>query len=212
MDIGISMAHKKLFAFTLAEVLLTLVIVGIVAALTIPALIQSTNDAQFKSAWKKKYSELYQATKYVEQDNLGTMVGLGSLNNLTSKYMIYLNQKKVCYAWGTLGVCWHADGEFYNEAGSGITGWDNSAGMILNDGSYLLFGSSTQSNTCTATRDSMTDICGEIIVDVNGQKGPNRFNKDIFRVFIRKNKITPCGSEENPSDVAFCGKSAEYLK
>ena len=40
-------------AFTLAEVLITLGIIGVVAAMTIPTLISNTNGAQFKTAYKK---------------------------------------------------------------------------------------------------------------------------------------------------------------
>ena len=49
------------FAFTLAEVLITLGIIGVVAAMTIPTLISNTNGAQFKSAYKKALSTLNQA-------------------------------------------------------------------------------------------------------------------------------------------------------
>ncbi len=49
-------------AFTLAEVLITLGIIGVVAAMTIPTLISNTNGAQFKSAYKKALSTLNQAT------------------------------------------------------------------------------------------------------------------------------------------------------
>ena len=49
------------FAFTLAEVLITLGIIGVVAAMTIPTLISNTNGAQFKSAYKKALSSLNQA-------------------------------------------------------------------------------------------------------------------------------------------------------
>ena len=51
---------KKL-AFTLSEVLITLVIIGIVAAMTIPSIIQSTNDSQYKVALKKNYSNFSKA-------------------------------------------------------------------------------------------------------------------------------------------------------
>jgi len=47
-------------AFTLAEVLITLGIIGVVAAMTIPTLISNTNGAQFKTAYKKALSTLNQ--------------------------------------------------------------------------------------------------------------------------------------------------------
>lgn len=48
-------------AFTLAEVLITLGIIGVVAAMTIPTLISNTNGAQFKTAYKKALSTMNQA-------------------------------------------------------------------------------------------------------------------------------------------------------
>ncbi len=51
----------KRFGFTLAEVLITLGIIGVVAAMTIPTLISNTNGAQFKTAYKKALSTLNQA-------------------------------------------------------------------------------------------------------------------------------------------------------
>ncbi len=47
--------------FTLAEVLITLGIIGVVAAMTMPTLINSTNGAQYKTAFKKSLSVLSQA-------------------------------------------------------------------------------------------------------------------------------------------------------
>ncbi|MDD3594072.1 MAG: type II secretion system protein [Candidatus Gastranaerophilales bacterium] len=48
-------------AFTLAEVLTTLMVIGVVAAMTIPALINSTDDQQNRVAFKKAMSVLGQA-------------------------------------------------------------------------------------------------------------------------------------------------------
>ncbi|MBS6602730.1 MAG: type II secretion system protein, partial [Brachyspira sp.] len=48
-------------AFTLAEVLITLGIIGVVAAMTMPTLMNSTNGAQYKTAYKKALSVLSQA-------------------------------------------------------------------------------------------------------------------------------------------------------
>jgi prepilin-type N-terminal cleavage/methylation domain-containing protein len=51
----------KRFGFTLAEVLITLGIIGVVAAMTIPTLIANTNGAKFRSQFKKSLSTLNQA-------------------------------------------------------------------------------------------------------------------------------------------------------
>ena len=47
--------------FTLAEVLITLGIIGVVAAMTIPTLIQNTNSVKFVTQFKKSISTLSQA-------------------------------------------------------------------------------------------------------------------------------------------------------
>jgi len=52
---------KRRFGFTLAEVLITLGIIGVVAAMTIPTLIANTNSARFRSQFKKTLSSLSQA-------------------------------------------------------------------------------------------------------------------------------------------------------
>jgi prepilin-type N-terminal cleavage/methylation domain-containing protein len=51
----------KRFGFTLAEVLITLGIIGVVAAMSIPTLIANTNSAKFRSQFKKTVATLNQA-------------------------------------------------------------------------------------------------------------------------------------------------------
>ena len=53
------MIGKK--AFTLAEVLITLGIIGVVAAMSIPTLIANINSAKFSSQFKKSFATLNQA-------------------------------------------------------------------------------------------------------------------------------------------------------
>ena len=57
------MLNKKRKAFTLAEVLITLGIIGVVAAMTIPTLMNSTDDQQNKVAYKKAMSIRERALK-----------------------------------------------------------------------------------------------------------------------------------------------------
>ncbi len=59
---------KKKNAFTLAEVLITLGIIGIVAAMTMPILIQKNNNRVVETRLMKFYSAINQAVKMAEVD------------------------------------------------------------------------------------------------------------------------------------------------
>ena len=57
---SMSFQNKQEQAFTLAEVLITLGIIGVVAALTLPSLINRTKNRELHTAFLKTYSELNQ--------------------------------------------------------------------------------------------------------------------------------------------------------
>ena len=61
--------YNLLKAFTLAEVLITLAVIGIVAALTIPNLVQSYKKRVIETRLKKFYSSINQAIKLSEIEN-----------------------------------------------------------------------------------------------------------------------------------------------
>ena len=52
---------NKKSGFTLAEVLVTLMIIGVIAAMTIPSLMQNTAQQEYKAGFKKAVSMLNQA-------------------------------------------------------------------------------------------------------------------------------------------------------
>ena len=56
-------------SFTLAEVLITLGIIGVVAAMTLPSLIGNYKKRETVTILKKAYSEISQALKMAEVDN-----------------------------------------------------------------------------------------------------------------------------------------------
>ena len=60
--------HKKV-AFTLAEVLITLGIIGVVAALTLPTIIQNYKKSVIETSVKKFYTNINQAIIMSERDN-----------------------------------------------------------------------------------------------------------------------------------------------
>src|SRR5690349_15587424 len=75
-------SHEQIYfftsnGFTLAEVLITLTIIGIIASLTIPALMNNIQDQQFKLAFKKAYVDASQAWAIAVAQKPGTYTGRG---------------------------------------------------------------------------------------------------------------------------------------
>ena len=62
---------KKKLAFTLAEVLITLGIIGIVAAMTIPTLMSNFAKQKLEEQIKITYSSIQQTMKYMDYEDLG---------------------------------------------------------------------------------------------------------------------------------------------
>ena len=54
---------QKRNGFTLAEVLVTLMVIGVVAVLTIPSIINTVTEQQYKTAYKKAFSTINQAVR-----------------------------------------------------------------------------------------------------------------------------------------------------
>lgn len=99
-------------AFTLAEVLITLAIIGVVAAMVIPSLINNIKNAQLVTALKKNYSTLSQATQMIVADNGGSIKGLcedGDSDCMSDLYGQYTKNIKTCESDASLGTCWHSN-------------------------------------------------------------------------------------------------------
>ena len=71
----------KIKAFTLAEVLITLLIVGVVAAMIVPGLYKSILATQYKTQLKRTYSLISKALKSREVD-CGTAILPAYINNI----------------------------------------------------------------------------------------------------------------------------------
>ena len=113
----------KRFGFTLAEVLITLGIIGVVAAMTIPTLISNTNGAQFKTGFKKALSTLNQAAimnvamedydfssvaKSTDLDGQGAARTMGYI--LTNRVQVS-NGPKENYSFPGTAMNWYVDYE-----------------------------------------------------------------------------------------------------
>lgn len=175
-------------AFTLAEVLITLGIIGIVAAMTIPTLISNNQDNSNKAAFKKIYSNLASATTSLLNENGGlssAFASWASCEDVRNQYLSYFSAIKTCDQNNT--ICWHdvATTPLKNIVGSnmrvgGSTTWSSAfAGMQLKDGAFIRFRPGS-SGSCNPS----VPACALIFIDVNGFKKPNIFGKDIYFVEV----------------------------
>jgi len=193
------MIYKSQKAFTLAEVLITLLIIGVIASIVVPGLIADTQNAEYKTAWKKTYAELDLATRKILSDNAGNIKGsFTSSNALKNEYKNYLNYIKDCNDGASQGICWHASGVPKPLAGTS-TPYANSYGtspaLILNNGALVSI--HLESSSCTNGQSGI-NVCGWYFIDVNGFKGPNVQGKDILAVYLLENSLRTMGAPNDP--------------
>lgn len=175
-------------AFTIAEVLITLGIIGIIAAMTLPSLITKHQKNLTISQLKRVYTVLNQALNLSQAVNgefkyWDNALVIGQEEYYERYWKPYFNNPKVC--------------QTYKECGyKSLTPWTykqygvvkthtlhcvhNSLRrtIILNDGTLV--------SISVSTGDGIT-LDNNIYVDLNGSKNPNRHGRDFF-VFQRTEK------------------------
>lgn len=161
----------KRFGFTLAEVLITLGIIGVVAAMTMPTLMNSTQGAQYKAAYKKGLSALSQAiTLNVALDDYN----FATATDGTAEGSVYAALKnRMNIVKTTSGTTGYA----ISTTGSGVSTINTGTNYVLffNDGIVFSFPDDAADCTNDATIGTV-NVCKGFI-DVNGEKNPNRVVK-----------------------------------
>ena len=188
-------------AFTLAEVLITLGVIGVVAAITMPSVIQKQQEKVTVNRLKSAYSILSQAFQRAITEN-GTpdtwgMVGMNDVQSniiMGNAFVPYLKLTKNCIGQSadyTRKNCstLYSDPAIYSY-------------IVLANGTSVAF--RTWSNNCTYSQ-YYAEACGMVIVDVNGMQKPNTEGKDIFGFYMTKTKIVPFGVKgANPTFKQNC--------
>ncbi len=169
--------------FTLAEVLITLAIIGVVAALTIPAVVRNYQKQETVIRLKKAYTIMNQAVANSELENASKDQWDYSVNANTF-YETYLKKYlKVSYDYGlsTPSTTYTAlDGKTRCTWAVCCSGTRK---IGLTDGMFLFIG------------DTYTPLPGwrPMAIDINGKKGPNKAGRDMFTINIyatSKDKVT----------------------
>ena len=184
------------YGFTLAEVLITLVIIGVVAAMTIPTVISKIEERDTVTRVQKAYSTVAQAWAKFQTDNgcTGTVEGCfqpdefynSNQNGFHNRFLKYFNCVERIGTGKSLGnVDWLPE-TTYNLSGSEMDSsyyWYGVSKRAGGSGSSAFFtladGTIFHIHMPDSSRKS-----GYVFFDTNGKKGPNRIGKDQFPIGI----------------------------
>lgn len=196
---SLKQVNKNRRAFTLAEVLITLLVIGVVGSLVIPAMINNTQNQEFAVLLKKDVSTLSDAAKKMAIDNGGTLAELfNNAVDMQDKFGNYIIFTKKCPA-GTQGCFYEGTNTWKTLHGD--DGWIDHVNYfghptaILNNGGSIiltLINSNCEENYGTGS--VAEHVCGWLHLDVNGLKGPNILGRDLFTLWITKTGIYPYGT------------------
>lgn len=189
--------YKKNCAFTMAEILITLGVIGVIVALTIPNLARKWEERAIISKYKKMYVTLSNAYNRAVADNGDPEYWVLSDQASLMKYIEpYLNIRERCYY--KKGCV--SKGEY--KALSGETRWqslyDNQSMVKVRlNGGFSVAVYSLPSKGCEQS-------CGTIYGIINNSKGSNYINymgKDHFSFILTKRGLYPYGYNFNDATV-----------
>ena len=187
-------------AFTLAEVLITFVVVGVVSALTVPQAQLYIRDAQYVNRLKKFYSVANQGFRHrMAQDGVtdigqssvcssinGESTATGNQNNFTVEMMRIF---KVISAFNGGEYTGNIDYSAMSDD-TRIISSNNNYTLVLADGILMhmdIKGEGEEGIPKDAIRDAggkLFKVYGTIEVDINGNNGPNRWGYDYYRFVL----------------------------
>lgn len=180
----------KKSGFTLAEVLITLGIIGVVAAMTIPTLLSQTNDAEYKTGLKTALSTLNQAITMnvaLEGTDFSALAATATANT-NSPYYMFTSRLNVVSTGSNATM------------GAATFGVASNYTLFLNNGMAITFPQTAASCTTDTTAGCV------MVVDVNGTKKPNALSqanattttlpvRDQFTLRFYNQQVVPADSE-----------------
>lgn len=209
-------------AFTLAEVLITLGIIGVVAAMTLPNLVAKYRSSVVVAQLKKLYTVTSQAMMKAVPDgdynNIPVTNGgsTGAQNFFNDYIKAQFNILKTCLPY-TSG-CWT---QSYNKNGSlygTVYGYNSgdSVNFITTDGFTYSVDTWNANDFETVKQYYGVNVSGltpmvVIHVDANGKKGPNTLGKDVFIFVLSEKGLLPAGSDKTDAEVkSECQTTGRY--
>lgn len=199
---------KKIFAFTLAEVLIVIGIIGVVSALTIPNLNSSTSEKEKIVKVQKIHSNLNEALNRAEAEYgpfkewfKSDTTAVAQSTRFGERMSDFLKLQKNC---GKNRSACLSNSSYKSLGGDDLQVFTGSSNyyysVILADGAVVVF------SVEPSGRVDQTGIeQGLIYVDIDGNKGANTYGKDFFF-------FAALGNQNNELNSVYGYTGEEYLE
>ncbi len=208
------MDFKK--AFTLAEVLITLGIIGVVAAMTLPTVVNKYKEKETVTKLKKFYSILSQSylsatQKYGSPSEWGITgrdagnpdedeESYTAVNSILIRDRLFENVKNVenCDNAKDQSACGLGAAYYFIDGSRALTIVGSSAqtsSSLMLDGSSVMVIANGGSAVVNRGPGVLSETYAIIYIDINGPKAPNTFGRDFFLFYLTDKNIMPAGTE-----------------
>ena len=189
-------------AFTLAEVLVTLGIIGVVSAMTVPTLMQNHQRKTYVTQLHKVYNEISQVLlQYQSDKNAVNLTEAGLTSTAALQNMITSYMKIVATCDSVAEPCFSDSYKYING--------NSAAGAYTNNvKSYVL--ASGAAIRPVYSKPSTYKIAN-FMVDINGAKGPNISGRDLFFLYLYSNGIIDEGPDETVNNAPLTEDQREAL-
>lgn len=190
--------------FTLSEILITLGIIGIVAAMTLPNLMQKSQEKEIVARLQKDYSLLSQAFMHA-QNEYGEFSSWNVIDNnqaSTRECFSYIEPfLKIAKKCDNKSGCWakttkSLSGQTAQWSGNGYFGV-HYIGFTLLDGTNVVFDLCNSNYAYFGLPNDIISPFAFFVVDVNGDRKPNIFGRDIFAFALTDKGLIPFGVGNN---------------
>ena len=172
--------HFPKSAFTLAEVLITLGIIGVVAAMTIPNLITEHQKRATVTKLQRAISVINQAYR-LAYDDVGEVsaeeaFNMGSEEYFNTYWAPYIKVLTYCSSYKVCGYDSNYPFKNANGKSSSLTLVHEMGTTFFTMDGFLYIVRTGYGNDNTGENEQ----CGFVVVDINGSSNPNRFGHDVF--------------------------------
>jgi prepilin-type N-terminal cleavage/methylation domain-containing protein len=181
-------------AFTLAEVLITLGIIGLVSVLTIPTLSSNIRGNRLKSQFNKAYADLNQAARAFYQDNdMGVLEYEYNMYDLYPSKSTVTLRKFMSYFKGAQDSTYEAGRYDSAKKLTNLSISGKTTNYYICDESNLFLDSIGRTYAMdNPVSQKYPDYTLKICVDINGNNKPNKWGVDRFAfVFTDANSVVP---------------------